>query len=439
MFVKPILLSVVATLSFPSHAGVFNRFTVGNKAETTIQQNNECSLFEAIENANAASVVYTDCPAKSRIINGRPNQNVVSLRKGATFAFDAAAINSDYALPEITGRVIIQGTKQNKPIIRRITTSETFTDADWDAFYATFDDSLVRPGFAMIKVRNGGKLTLRNIQTTGFGNYQDGDDPNSIRNFGHVVPGGQVVDVEAGGRLIVANAALSSISGAAVHSAGITRLFDASITSTGNFGIGLDSDGMATVKGTTLSGNFTALANSHRATVKNSILRGGSIGLYTAPGAVSIVNNANLIFNGVAIDNEGKVVIRNSIISDNYGFNFQFAFFDPGVVVENNGVIVSQNNIWGDNTILPAFDISIFESFLFDHRFTPSSTDRVISQLSPVAANIFDTNPDGSIRLPSNSPAVGFGNPTTCSDKNLVNERCDAGAVPHSLRYLISD
>jgi hypothetical protein len=260
---------------------------VATAATITVTTNNpniasdgQCSLVEAIVNANNDAATHADCPAGS-------GADTIVLPVNADVMLSAVYCNmygqfcSPVGLPPITSRVTIEGNG------------------------ATIGRQGNAPAFRLMTVRNSGDLTLQNVTLRG-------GSSSGVSNFGtlsiknSIVSGNAGRGVSNGGTLTIANSTISGNTGGGVYNGGIGTIINSTISgNTANVGGGVfNTNGRLTITNSTIAGNRAnrggGVSNSQYCyfepcypaalTLNNSLIAGNQ-----APVAPEIENDRSIV------------------------------------------------------------------------------------------------------------------------------------------------
>jgi hypothetical protein len=296
---------------------------IATAATITVTTNNpniaadgQCSLIEAIVNANNDAATHADCPAGSGadtiVLPANANVTLTNL-------FDFAG------LPQINSPIIIQGNG------------------------ATIARNGNAPDFQLVAVTNSGDLTLQNVTLSGGRTFDRG---GGLINYGTL------------------NIANSTISGNAANygGGGVSNWGTAIISNSGisgndssnYFGGGVANYGTVTIKDTTISGNVAyvggGISNSGIVTIENSTVSGNTadtggglrnFGTLTAINSIISDNSANSYGGGIA--NSITLTIENSIVSGNTA--------DRGGGIFNSGSLTITNSTVSGNSANHGADV----------------------------------------------------------------------------------
>ena len=260
-----------------------------------IAADGQCSLIEAIVNANNDAATFPDCPAGSGAdtIVLPANANVTL---SAVFANTYGQFGSPVGLPPITSRITIEGNG------------------------ATIARQGNAPAFGLIFVKGNsspqgvpptpGDLTLRSLTLTGGSSFG-----GLLSNFG--------------GTVSIENSIISGNSGGGVSSSGTLTI--AASTISGNAGGGVSTCyGTFTIKNSTISGNTTNGGGGGVSNYGGTVaITNSTISDNTAKSSGGGVNNAVGYYGDV-----GRLTVNNSTISGNRAnqgggiFNYQRCFYD---------------------------------------------------------------------------------------------------------------
>ena len=260
----------------------------------------QCSLIEAIDNANNDAQTHADCPAGS-------GADIISLPASSTITLTSVN-NGANGLPQITSAITIEG--NGVTIIR--------------------DSSA--PAFRIFQV--GGSLVLNNSTVTG-GNINFG---GGIHNFGTLTLNNSTVSGNN-----------ASYVGGGIHNNGTLTLNNSTVSgnSTGGSGGGILNRGALTLNNSTVSGNNASSVGggiyneSATLTLNNSTISGNSArfggGITNFYGTVTLVRS--LISGNTA---QGLPEIMNNYY--NYGAN----------IIGNNFNLIGHNGDAGSNGFSPS-------------------------------------------------------------------------------------
>jgi hypothetical protein len=381
-----------------------------------ITSDGQCSLVEAIVNANNNAASHPDCPAGSGAdaIVLPANANVMLSNPNATLYGDAIG------LPLITSRITIEG---NGAIITRQANA---------------------PDFGLIAVGNSGDLTLQNTILSGGSSIRGAGllNAGSTTILNSIISGNTGSGVANGGTLIIENSTISNntsnYGGSGIVSGGTLTIKNSIISdNTSNFfGGGVFNGGTLTIENSTISNNRVKQA-------------GG--GIFNYGGRLTITNSTisgNIANQGGGVSNLGfcyqqryypyryycysaTLTLSRSLIAGN----------QAGVApeIENNSIVTANNfNLFGTNGNSGVSG------------FTPGPTDIVpgvsLAQiLGPLKNN---GGPTRTHALVAGSPAIDAGDPGGCRNsqggllatdqrgfaRNIDGNsdgtvRCDIGAV----------
>ena len=266
--------------------------------QVEIAADGQCSLIEAIVNANDDAATHPDCAAGS-------GADTIQLPPGGTFTLIQAYDDQYNGLPPITGAVTIEGN------------GATIDGPGW------YPDG---PGFRMLQVTASGDLTLRNVTVDG----------GSLGYTYEVVNGAGVFNA---GHLTLDHAAITgsvSFTGTGgIHNTGSLTMTGSSVS--GNTGYsrspwgpptvgGIVNEGHATISDSQVDGNYAVhgaggIHNSGDMTIADTVLH--NRGYY---GVGGILNEGDLTISDSSmvgdkacyiqsINNYGNLTISNSTIS----------------------------------------------------------------------------------------------------------------------------
>jgi hypothetical protein len=369
----------------------------------------QCSLIEAIINANNDAATHADCPAGS-------GADTIVLPASANLTLSAVD-NTTFGptgLPVITSRITIEGNG------------------------ATIARQVKAPSFSLMVVTGSGDLTLHHLTLSRSYFYA------GLRNYGTAsikdsVISGNISGVFNRGTLTIENSSISANTGLFYYYAGG----------------GVTNSGTLTIENSTISGNRSryggGVVNSDTLTIVNSTISGNTGyfsggGVTNYSGTLTIENstisgNTSFQSSGGGVRNYGSVTFTHTLIAGNQ------AAASPEI--QNDGrncsgipsrcrVIANNFNLFGTNGNAGVTG------------FTPGPTDIVPSVslaniLGPLRNN---GGPTQTHALLAGSPAIDGGNPNGCRDSqgallttdqrgfarhvdgnNDGTVRCDIGAV----------
>jgi hypothetical protein len=261
-----------------------------------IAADGQCSLIEAIVNANNDAATHPDCsagsgadtivlPAKADVLLSNVHETLYSGTRPV-------------GLPLITSRITIEG---NGATIHR----------QGDA-----------PAFGLMAVRSSGDLTLRSVTLSrGAGAFGEG--------------GG----VSNRGTLSIKNSTIRSNTGGGVANFDFRTLTIENSTIVNNTGVGLFNFGTMAIVNSTISGNTSGGIDNYagRLTITNSTISGNSA--KEAGGGVS--NVSGFYYGG------GVITLHNSLIAGNQAARGAEVY--NGISDPTNTVIANNFNLFGVN------------------------------------------------------------------------------------------
>ncbi len=351
--------------------------------EVGIANNGQCSLIEAIINANdtTTGLVHDDCaagnPAGADIIH-LANNGTFTLFNAIGAPYDTPGYGSDLGLPPITSDVTIDG---NNAIIRR-----SNGGPDMRLFTVTSSGDLTLQDLTLRRGQsqaNGGAiysyyagLTLDNVtvddstaQGKGGGLHAYGGtvtitDSTFDNNTATVRGGGVAQDsgtMTVSGSTISGNTAQNSWGGGIYTHTGSLDLIDSVVSgNAAQSGGGVISEGSTVnISGSTISGNTAAsvgggLQNYVASfTVVDSVVSGNTAdsggGVHTYGGMLTLNgstfnNNTALDRGGAAYTYLGNAVITNSTLSGNTAVQKGGGLFMQSGTVELNNATVTLNS-----------------------------------------------------------------------------------------------
>jgi hypothetical protein len=425
---------------------------VGTAATITVTTNDpniaadgECSLIEAIVNANNDAATFPDCAAG----NGA---DTIVLPANANIAVSNAYPTptllylGPVGLPPISSRITIEG---NGATIARQGSAPDFT-----LIFVKGNNSIggapPTPGDLTLQyvTLSGGEIGLENFGTVSIKNSiisGNGLGVNS-HTFG-------VLNAN-GGTLTIENSVISNNNATGVYNINGGTVTIERSTISGNTGSGLSGNGAVAIENSTISGNMDGGIGNIYGTVviEDSTISGNSAG---AGGGIS-----NLA---------GRLTITNSTISGNVSqhgggiLNAQYCYdgrppCEPATLTINNSVIAGNQATVGpeiENDASSSVSANNFNLFGTNGNagvigFTPGRTDIVPSvPLAQILAPLADNGgPTQTHALVAGSPAIDAGNLNGCRNgagallrtdqrgfrrnvdgNNDGTARCDIGAV----------
>ena len=258
---------------------------VATAATITVTTNNpniasdgQCSLIEAIVNANNDAATHADCPAGS-------GADTIVLPANANVTLSNAAGVTQYGspvgLPLITSRTTIEG---NGAIIARQPNA---------------------PAFGLMAVGNSGDLTLQSVTLRGGSSFGGLSNSGTARIKNSIVSGNTGSGVSNYGTLTIENSIMSDNTGGGLSNGGGTLTIENS-TISGNFGGGgvSNQDGRLTITNSTITGNRADQGGG----VSNAF------GLVFGYSATLILNNSLIAGNQAGV---GPEIWNNSIVTAN--------------------------------------------------------------------------------------------------------------------------
>ena len=413
----------------------------------------QCSLVEAIVNANNDAATHADCPAGS-------GADTIVLPPNETLILSAVYCNmygqfcSPVGLPPITSRITIEG--NGATIIRQVNAPAFGLIAVRGNF--SFQGVPPKPGdLTLQSVTLSGGTSFGGLSNNGTASIKDSIISGNGANFGGS-------GVSNGGTLTIENSIIS-----------------------GNVGGGVSNFSTLTIKNSTISGNTgSGVSNSGTLSIAHSTISGNTAssgaGLHNYYGTVTIENSTvsdNTATNdGGGISNQGGanqgrgLTITNSTIAGNRAnrgggisnnsqcYYYSLPFTCPGALTLNNSLIFGNQaaiapEIENDaSSIVTANNFNLFGALnrAGDSGFIPGPTDIVLESNVPVAQILGPLKNNGgptqTHALVAGSPAIDAGDPGGCRDSQgalLLKDqrgfarnvdgnsdgaaRCDIGAV----------
>ena len=367
------LAGAALLLALASGGATAATITVTTK-DPRVKLDAQCSLIEAIVNANADAALFSDCSA------GSGADTIVLPRKANVRLSDAYADSyGDTGLPLITSSITIQGNgarirRQAEPAFRLLTVSKagnlTLQDVDLSHGLSFNGGGILNNGTLAIQrstisgnsgqigagISNRGTLTIGNSTITGskygsgiwnggVGYSYAASSVSSLKPgafcfyysgyYGHGSPGVYCFYVYSGA-LTISNSTISKNSGGA--GGGI-----------------LNYSGTVAISNSTISGNKASSGGA-------AFNSGGSFdfyGKYFSPGQVGIVDSTiskNSAYLGGGIFNQGAFTVENTTISGNKSDN------DGGGIFNSAGF----SDYYGHD--LPGGDLSLVDSTVSQNR-----------------------------------------------------------------------
>jgi hypothetical protein len=228
-----------------------------------IASDGQCSLIEAIVNANNDAATHPDCPTGSGAdtIVLPANADVTLSNVYVTLYSGTRSVG----LPLITSRITIEG--NGATIARRGNA----------------------PDFALMSVRSAGDLTIHNATLSG-GSSTNGSGVSNV------------------GTLSIQNSTISGNTGSSVANGGTLTIENSTISNnTSNFGgSGIVSGGTLTIKNSTISDNTSNFSGG-------GVFNGGTLIIENS----TISNNRVKQAGGGIFNHAGRLTITNSTISGN--------------------------------------------------------------------------------------------------------------------------
>lgn len=341
--------------------------------------NSNCSLAEAIINANNNAATWPDCPTGS-------GADTITLPAGATLSY-TSALGNNAALPDITSQITIEA---NGSTIKR--------------------DSAASTNFRILNVMNpSGNLTL-NRATISSG-YIPSQNGGGILNYGTLiltnstVSGNDASAAGAGGGIVNANNGTMSI-----------------VNSTISGNAGFDGGGVTSISGSITVVNSTISGNT-------ATRSGGGFELQSGTGTITngtIVNNhANFVYlPGGGICNFGTLTLNRTLVVNNTA--------PAGREIGQVGGTINANNVnlFGHSGETNAQAFASFTPGATDITATSNGTNptALVSILDTTLANNGSQLHPWTHALISGSPAIDKIPKATC-DAAPVNGIDERGAV----------
>ncbi|MET0500638.1 MAG: right-handed parallel beta-helix repeat-containing protein, partial [Candidatus Binatia bacterium] len=314
----------------------------------------QCSLIEAINNANNDAATSPDCAVGTGpdTIVLPTNANVVL---SSVYCNTYGQFCNPVGLPPITSQITIES---NGAIIARQGSA---------------------PAFGLIAVRFSGDLTLQNVTLSGGSSFGGLSNNGSLSIKNSVISGNTGGGVSNSHNLTIENSTISgNMSGGVSNSYASLIISNSTISgNVGNQGGGLSNfAGRVTINNSTISGN---IANAG----------GGIFNTHSVYGYCEFYHSCS----------PGTMVLSNSVISGNQA--------GAAPEITNDSVVNANNfNLFGANGNAGVTG------------FTPGPTDIVSSvSLTQILAPLSNNGgPTQTHALVAGSPAIDAGNPNGCVD-----------------------
>jgi hypothetical protein len=349
-------------------------------SDPNIAADGQCSLIEAIINANNDAATHPDCPtgsgADTILLPGNTNLTLNSVN-----GFLYGTNSGPHGLPPIASQITIEGNG------------------------ATISRQGSAPAFGLIAVRFSGDLTLQNVTLNGGS------------SFGGLFSNGTVS---------IKNSTISANTGGGVSSSGTLTIAASTISgNTTNAGGGGVSNygGTVAITNSTISGN-TAMSSGGG--VNNTVGFYGYAGRVTISNSTISGNRANQgggIFNDqrcftdwftIQTCDSAALTLNNSLIAGNE------AASGPEIDNRSNSITANDFNLFGAN------------GYTGVSGFTPGPTDVTPSvSLAQIIGPLQNNGgPTQTHALVAGSPAVDAGNPNGCVDNTGVPLQTDQRGLP---------
>ena len=282
-----------------------------------IAADGQCSLIEAIVNANDDAPTHADCAAGSGAdtIVLPPNANVTL---SAVFGNIYSQFGSPVGLPLITSRITIEG---NGATIARQAGAPAFR-------LMHVRGNFLPPQFPLLpQPTTPGDLTLQSVTLSGGSSFIGGVSNafgGTLAIKSSTISGNTGSGVSNSGTLIVQNSTISGNAGDGVSGGGTLTIENSTIS--GNTGRGVSNGGTLTIENSTVSGNTgSGVSNFSTLTIKNSTISGntsnssgGGVSNYgTLAIEKSLISANTSNSKGGGLSNSGTLTITNSTISGN--------------------------------------------------------------------------------------------------------------------------
>jgi hypothetical protein len=415
---------------------------VATAATITVTTNNpniasdgQCSLIEAIVNANNDAATHADCPAGSGAdtIVLPANANVTL---SALYGMTYAQFGSPVGLPPIASRITIEG---NGATIHRQGGAPVF------GLMAVRGNVFL--GVGGVPPRPGGDLTLQSVTLSGGSSFGGLSNSGTASIKNSIISGNTGSGVSNSyGTLTIENSTISHNTSHGVTNSGTLTIANSTISgNTTNFGGGGVSNygGTVAITNSTISNNT---AKSSGGGVSNALGYYGGGSLTIANSTISGnradrgggVYNAQRCFNnsftGQTFCNSAALTLNRSLIAGNQ------AAFGAEIDNQSNSITANNFNLFGANGNA---GVTGFAPGPAD--VVPAPGVSVANILGPLKNN---GGPTQTLALVAGSPALDAGDPGGCRDSqgallqtdqrgfprhvdgnNDGTVRCDIGAV----------
>jgi len=376
------VLAVALSASPPAHAADITVAAPGGVGVVIIAADGDCSLREAIINANDGAATHADCAA------GGAGLDTVILPAGSTFTVPDVdnTANGENGLPSITTEITIDG---NGAIVER-------SPADPDTFRLfhvaatgdlTLDATTVRYGVAddvgvedgggifnlggVLEITNGSIISGNSADAGGgvlsYGGSTGITGSTITGNSAEYVGGGVYVE---GGSLAITGSTISDNS--AQVGGGVTTIYAFDVTITGstisgnsaNFlpvvggGGVLVAFGSATISASTISGNSAVFGGGVNAFVANLDIDHSTISGNSAYYGAGLANF------GFYAPGYGTTTLTNSTISGNSAALVGGGVFNGGLMIIRNATITGNSAGYGGGGILTGVLIPYGSTYL---------------------------------------------------------------------------
>ncbi len=345
----------------PAHAESIIVVTTNAEADV-LTSDGQCSLREAITNANYDNAVYANCPAGSGadVITFAANYTI-------TLSYDQIAVTSP---------ITITGNGVGNTIIQANASPNTAT---WRVFEVSSTGNLTLSGLTVRHGRCNG--SCQTITGAGGGIYNAGTltVTNSTLSANSASYGGGIYNART---LTVTNSTLSAniaSYGGGIYNDGSLTIANSTLSSNsaGGSGGGIfnTSGGALTIANSTLSSNAASSAgggiyNARTLTVTDSTLSANSAnkggGIFNTIGTLILTNStlsANSANYGGGINNEGTLTVANSTFSGNDGGNDGGGIFNAIYADGSGGITTLTNSTFAGNSAGTSGGGGIYNSF----------------------------------------------------------------------------
>ena len=380
----------------------------------------QCSLIEAINEANTTGGSGGDCTA------GSAGADTIELAAGATYTLtgvdNSYADKGDNGLPVIASDITINGhgATVNRPVSGAPAFRFFFVEAD--AVLTLNQLTLVRGVdsgansnfFGGGGIHNLGTLLLNDSSITGSYSYYGGGiwSSGAVTITNSFLSNSAYSEVSSCGGSILNEAGTLTVSGST---------FSNNLAGSAGGGICNRAGGIVTVANSTFSDNGTpyrvlngaAISNDGTLTITNSIISGNNAytggGIFNSNGGALTITDSNISNNttlngGGGIDNGGMLTVLNSVVSNNAQANSGLAAGG----ISNSGNLILSNTIVSGNVG--------FHGGIYNGRGSANITNSTIS---------------GNTALNAGGGIYNFGGVVNITNSSIINNTAfvNAGGV----------